>query len=166
VPTNFWRLCVPISWQRRVLIQVIWESKDYSIAWHRTLLLNVENCEMIEQEEQITLNAENTLPEQQAKGLHVHMIPLTETSRVARWIFPCIRMECFIPLAEMKLQCNSITRNTCMQQPLAFIFQTLFQHEVFRITPTQNTGWCCSCMWCCRGNTIISRIHIRDGKLV
>ena len=27
------------------------------------------------------------------------------------------------------------TRNTCMQQPLAYIFQTLFQHEVFIITP-------------------------------
>jgi hypothetical protein len=25
------------------------------------------------------------------------------------------------------------TRNTCMQQPLAYIFQTLFQHEVFVI---------------------------------
>ena len=27
-----------------------------------------------------------------------------------------------------------LTRNTCMQQPLAYIFQTLFQHEVFVIT--------------------------------
>jgi hypothetical protein len=32
------------------------------------------------------------------------------------------------------------TRNTCMQQPLAYIFQTLFQHEVFIITPTLNAG--------------------------
>jgi hypothetical protein len=39
-----------------------------------------------------------------------------------------------------------ITRNTCMQQPLAYIFQTLFQHEVFIITPTLNTGSrCTSC---------------------
>ena len=27
-----------------------------------------------------------------------------------------------------------------MQQPLAYIFQTLFQHEVFIITPTLNAG--------------------------
>jgi hypothetical protein len=26
-----------------------------------------------------------------------------------------------------------LTRYTCMQQPLAYIFQTLFQHEVFII---------------------------------
>ena len=26
-----------------------------------------------------------------------------------------------------------ITRNTCMQQPLAYILQTLFQHEVLVI---------------------------------
>jgi hypothetical protein len=32
------------------------------------------------------------------------------------------------------------TRNTCMQQPLAYIFQTLFLHEVFVITPTLNAG--------------------------
>jgi hypothetical protein len=35
------------------------------------------------------------------------------------------------------------TRNTCMQQPLAYIFQTLFQHEVFVITPTLNAGSRC-----------------------
>jgi hypothetical protein len=28
---------------------------------------------------------------------------------------------------------NDYTRNTCMQQPLAYIFQTLLQHEVFVI---------------------------------
>jgi hypothetical protein len=39
-----------------------------------------------------------------------------------------------------------ITRNTCMQQPLAYIFQTLFRHEVFIITPTLNAGSrCTSC---------------------
>ena len=32
------------------------------------------------------------------------------------------------------------TRNAHMQQPLAYIFQTLFQHEVFVITPTLNVG--------------------------
>jgi hypothetical protein len=32
------------------------------------------------------------------------------------------------------------TRNTCMQQPLAYIFQTFFQHEVVVITPTLNAG--------------------------
>ena len=31
-----------------------------------------------------------------------------------------------------------LTRNTCMQQPLAYIPQTLFQHEVFVVTPTLN----------------------------
>ena len=36
------------------------------------------------------------------------------------------------------------TRNTCMQQPLAYILQTLFQHEVFVITPTLNAGLRCS----------------------
>ena len=39
-----------------------------------------------------------------------------------------------------------ITRNTCMQQPLAYIFQTLFQHEVFVIMPTLNTGSHCHVM--------------------
>jgi hypothetical protein len=34
----------------------------------------------------------------------------------------------------MKIYYN--IRNTCMQQPLAYIFQTLFQHEVFVIMPT------------------------------
>ena len=33
-----------------------------------------------------------------------------------------------------------------MQQPLTYIFQTLFQHEVFVITPTLNAGLhCTSC---------------------
>jgi hypothetical protein len=36
------------------------------------------------------------------------------------------------------------TRNMCTQQPLAYIFQTLFQHEVFVITPTLNAGSRCS----------------------
>jgi hypothetical protein len=36
-----------------------------------------------------------------------------------------------------------VTRNTCMQQPLAYIFQTLFQHEVFVISPTLNAGSRC-----------------------
>jgi hypothetical protein len=36
------------------------------------------------------------------------------------------------------------TRNTYMQQPLAYIFRTLFQHEVFVITPTLNAGSRCS----------------------
>jgi hypothetical protein len=31
-----------------------------------------------------------------------------------------------------------------MQQPLAYILQTLFQHEVFVITPTLNAGSRCS----------------------
>ena len=31
-----------------------------------------------------------------------------------------------------------------MQQPLAYIFQTLFQHEVFIIMPTLNAGSRCS----------------------
>jgi hypothetical protein len=31
-----------------------------------------------------------------------------------------------------------------MQQPLAYIFQTLFQYEVFAITPTLNAGSRCS----------------------
>ena len=46
------------------------------------------------------------------------------------------------PLYDMLLD----TRNTCMQQRLAYIFQTLFQHEVFVITPTLNAGSrCTSC---------------------
>jgi hypothetical protein len=39
-----------------------------------------------------------------------------------------------------------------MQQPLAYIFQTLFQHEVFVITPTLNAG---SQARVSHGNTII-----------
>jgi hypothetical protein len=31
-----------------------------------------------------------------------------------------------------------------MQQPLAYIFQTFFQHEIFVITPTLNAGSRCS----------------------
>jgi hypothetical protein len=45
------------------------------------------------------------------------------------------------------------TRNTCMQQPLAYILLTLFQHEVFVITPTLNAGSRCS-RHACHGNTI------------
>jgi hypothetical protein len=48
----------------------------------------------------------------------------------------------------------SITRNTCMQQPLAYILQTLFQHEVFVITSTLNAGSGCS-RHVSHGNTII-----------
>jgi hypothetical protein len=48
-----------------------------------------------------------------------------------------------------------ITRNTCMQQPLAYILQTLFQHEVFVITPTMNAGSRCS-RHVSHGNTIIA----------
>ena len=36
------------------------------------------------------------------------MIPLTETSCLPRRIFPCVHMEYFVSLAEMKLQCSSI----------------------------------------------------------
>ena len=36
------------------------------------------------------------------------MIPLTGTSRLPRRIFPCVHMEYFVPLAEMKLHCSSI----------------------------------------------------------
>ena len=39
-----------------------------------------------------------------------------------------IRTMCFLPLVMLVMY---FTRNTCMQQPLAYIFQTLFQHEVF-----------------------------------
>ena len=39
---------------------------------------------------------------------------------------------------------KSYTRNTCMQQPLAYIFQTLFQHELSIITPTLNAGSRCT----------------------
>ena len=46
------------------------------------------------------------------------------------------------------------TRNTCMQQPLAYILQTLFQHEVLVITPTLNAGSRCS-RHVSHGNTII-----------
>jgi hypothetical protein len=38
------------------------------------------------------------------------------------------------------------TRNTCMRQPLAYIYQTLFQHEIFVITPTLNAGSRCHVM--------------------
>jgi hypothetical protein len=50
-----------------------------------------------------------------------------------------------------------LTRNTCMQQPLAYVLQTLFQHEVFVITPTLNGGSRCSrhVTHVCHGNTII-----------
>jgi hypothetical protein len=44
------------------------------------------------------------------------------------------------------LQRYELTRNTLMQQPLAYIFQTLFQHEVFVITPTLNAGKRCHVM--------------------
>jgi hypothetical protein len=46
-----------------------------------------------------------------------------------------------------------LTRNTCMQQPLAYIIQTLFQHEVFVITPTLNAGSRCP-RHVCHGNKI------------
>jgi hypothetical protein len=49
---------------------------------------------------------------------------------------------------------NIMTRNTCMQQPLAYILQILFQHEVFVITPTLNAGSLCL-RHVCHGNTII-----------
>jgi hypothetical protein len=51
-------------------------------------------------------------------------------------------------------QVYNITRNTCMQQPLTYILQTLFQHEVFVITPTLNAGSRCS-RHVSHGNTII-----------
>jgi hypothetical protein len=41
-----------------------------------------------------------------------------------------------------------------MQQPLAYILQTLFQHEVFVITPTLNVSSRCS-GHVSHGNTII-----------
>jgi hypothetical protein len=41
-----------------------------------------------------------------------------------------------------------------MQQPLTYIIQTLFQHEVFVITPTLNAGSRCS-RHVSHGNTII-----------
>jgi hypothetical protein len=41
-----------------------------------------------------------------------------------------------------------------MQQPLAYIPQTLFQHEVFMVTPTLNAGSRCS-RHVSHGNTII-----------
>ena len=40
----------------------------------------------------------------------------------------------------------SNTRNTCMQRPLAYIFQTLFQHEVSVIMPTLNASSRCHVM--------------------
>ena len=46
------------------------------------------------------------------------------------------------------------TRNSCMQQTLAYVLQTFFQHEVFVITPTLNAGSRCS-RHVCHGNTII-----------
>jgi hypothetical protein len=50
------------------------------------------------------------------------------------------------PILKIIIVCTIYTRNTCMQQPLAYIFQTLFQHEVFVITPTLNAGSrCTSC---------------------
>ena len=50
---------------------------------------------------------------------------------------------------------NRLTRNTCMQQPLAYILQTLFQHEVFVNTPTLNAGSRCHVS---HGNTISASI--------
>jgi hypothetical protein len=47
-----------------------------------------------------------------------------------------------------------LTRNTCMQQPLAYILQTLFQHEVLVITSTLNAGSRCL-RRVSHGNTII-----------
>jgi hypothetical protein len=44
-----------------------------------------------------------------------------------------------------------------LQQPLAHIFQTLFQHEVFLITPTLNAGL----RHVCHGNTIHC---VQNGK--
>jgi hypothetical protein len=46
------------------------------------------------------------------------------------------------------------TRNTCMQQPLAYILQTLFHREVFEITSAMNAGSRCS-RHVSHGNTII-----------
>jgi hypothetical protein len=66
-----------------------------------------------------------------------------------------------LPLPSQTSLCWSVyylhTRNTCMQQPLAYIFQTLFQHEVFVITPTLNAGSRCTHVshGCGHGDTII-----------
>jgi hypothetical protein len=49
-------------------------------------------------------------------------------------------MNCKISKMIQHTERNHATRNTCAQQPLAYIFQTLFQHEVFVITPTPNAG--------------------------
>jgi hypothetical protein len=55
-----------------------------------------------------------------------------------------------------------LTRNTRMQQPLAYSFQTVFQHEVFVITPTLNAGSRCS-RHISHGNTIIVFLY-KTGK--
>jgi hypothetical protein len=58
-----------------------------------------------------------------------------------------------------------LTRKTCMQQSLAYILQTLFQHEVFVITPTLNAGSRCS-RHVCHGNTIIKKkIFVQTSNL-
>jgi hypothetical protein len=53
----------------------------------------------------------------------------------------------------LKISEHTLTRNTCMQQPLAYIPQTLFQHEVFVVTSTLNAGARCS-RRVSHGNTI------------
>jgi hypothetical protein len=57
-------------------------------------------------------------------------------------------------LAGRTLIVYELTRNTCMQQPFAYILQTLFQHEVLVITSTLNAGSGCS-RHVSHGNTII-----------
>jgi hypothetical protein len=55
---------------------------------------------------------------------------------------------------------RSTTRNTCMQQPLAFVFQTLFQRELFGITSKLNA---CSgySHQMSHGNTIIFLVNFK-----
>ena len=63
------------------------------------------------------------------------MIPLTGTSRLPRRIFPCVHMEYFVPLAEMKLHCSSIIRACSYGQKLSRLARKLFDKFTSEISP-------------------------------
>jgi hypothetical protein len=62
------------------------------------------------------------------------------TDSVQPYNKPIIDLACSVCTVKYQTSVYKLTRNTCMQQLLAYIFQTLFQHEVFVTTPTLNAG--------------------------
>jgi hypothetical protein len=67
--------------------------------------------------------------------------PLTGTSRLPRRIFPCVHMEYFVPLAEMKLHCSS-TISICKTST----FQSNIQQN-FYISVIYKKKYCFRCIF-------------------